>query len=278
MTVLRGNSDSLIAVLDAFIHDPLVSWRLLNAAEQSVKGKKGPEGQKTASAAPSSAASNAEPPGPLQQQVETTPSAPGAGGAATINARRRSSAGAKTMVPMLEPVIESSDEASEESKAAESAALKSNATTITRPPSQQQPALSAAVPLPGPPAAGTGDGAVHERNLSDLLKATAPTNTASALLKAWSEDEEFDLGGPIGNMGMDGAHPAEDSAGLRRSAATLASVMNDSEERISFDSNVLDPAALANDGVDVGVDDWDENAEVGASSQGSAAFYIGDGK
>jgi FKBP12-rapamycin complex-associated protein len=34
MAILRENSDSLIAVLDAFIHDPLVSWRLLNATEQ----------------------------------------------------------------------------------------------------------------------------------------------------------------------------------------------------------------------------------------------------
>ena len=29
MTVLRDNNDSLIAVLDAFVHDPLISWRLL---------------------------------------------------------------------------------------------------------------------------------------------------------------------------------------------------------------------------------------------------------
>ena len=30
MLVLRENKDSLIATLEAFVHDPLISWRLLN--------------------------------------------------------------------------------------------------------------------------------------------------------------------------------------------------------------------------------------------------------
>ena len=30
MSVLRENKDSLIATLEAFVHDPLISWRLLN--------------------------------------------------------------------------------------------------------------------------------------------------------------------------------------------------------------------------------------------------------
>ena len=30
MTVLRDNNDSLVATLEAFVHDPLISWRLLN--------------------------------------------------------------------------------------------------------------------------------------------------------------------------------------------------------------------------------------------------------
>jgi FKBP12-rapamycin complex-associated protein len=29
MSVLRTNGDSLMATLEAFVHDPLVSWRLL---------------------------------------------------------------------------------------------------------------------------------------------------------------------------------------------------------------------------------------------------------
>ena len=36
MTVLRENRDSLIAVLEAFVHDPLLSWRLLNTLERYV--------------------------------------------------------------------------------------------------------------------------------------------------------------------------------------------------------------------------------------------------
>lgn len=31
--VLRGNKDSVIAMLEAFVHDPLINWRLLNTAE-----------------------------------------------------------------------------------------------------------------------------------------------------------------------------------------------------------------------------------------------------
>ena len=30
MKVMRENRESLIAVLEAFVHDPLISWRLLN--------------------------------------------------------------------------------------------------------------------------------------------------------------------------------------------------------------------------------------------------------
>lgn len=30
MRVLRENNDSLVATLEAFVHDPLISWRLLN--------------------------------------------------------------------------------------------------------------------------------------------------------------------------------------------------------------------------------------------------------
>ena len=30
MEVLRENRDSLVAALEAFVHDPLIRWRLLN--------------------------------------------------------------------------------------------------------------------------------------------------------------------------------------------------------------------------------------------------------
>lgn len=33
MSVLRENRDSLVATLEAFVHDPLISWRLLNTTK-----------------------------------------------------------------------------------------------------------------------------------------------------------------------------------------------------------------------------------------------------
>ncbi|KYQ91695.1 protein kinase [Tieghemostelium lacteum] len=39
MTVLRNNKESLMAVLEAFVHDPLINWRLLTPNENSVKSK-----------------------------------------------------------------------------------------------------------------------------------------------------------------------------------------------------------------------------------------------
>jgi FKBP12-rapamycin complex-associated protein len=33
MKVLRENRDSLMAMLEAFVHDPLIGWKLINAEE-----------------------------------------------------------------------------------------------------------------------------------------------------------------------------------------------------------------------------------------------------
>ena len=33
MRVLRSNKDSVMAMLEAFVHDPLINWRLLNTNE-----------------------------------------------------------------------------------------------------------------------------------------------------------------------------------------------------------------------------------------------------
>ena len=35
MRVLRANKESLMAVLEAFVYDPLINWRLLNTQPQS---------------------------------------------------------------------------------------------------------------------------------------------------------------------------------------------------------------------------------------------------
>lgn len=41
MSVLRSNKDSVMAMLEAFVHDPLINWRLLNRADTSNdKGEK----------------------------------------------------------------------------------------------------------------------------------------------------------------------------------------------------------------------------------------------
>ncbi len=42
MAVLRENRDSLIAVLEAFVHDPLLSWRLLNTDETTHRSQTTP--------------------------------------------------------------------------------------------------------------------------------------------------------------------------------------------------------------------------------------------
>lgn len=33
MRVLRSNKDSVMAMLEAFVHDPLINWRLLNTTD-----------------------------------------------------------------------------------------------------------------------------------------------------------------------------------------------------------------------------------------------------
>lgn len=41
MNVLRKNKDSLMAVLEAFVYDPLLNWRLLDAADKSRRSNPG---------------------------------------------------------------------------------------------------------------------------------------------------------------------------------------------------------------------------------------------
>ena len=45
MSVLRENRDSLIAMLEAFVYDPLVNWRLLYT-DESKKKKENQKGRK----------------------------------------------------------------------------------------------------------------------------------------------------------------------------------------------------------------------------------------
>lgn len=62
MSVLRNNKDSLLAVLEAFVYDPLLNWRLI---ETGPKGKKLKESQ--------AASATAQPPA---AGVATTNAAP----------------------------------------------------------------------------------------------------------------------------------------------------------------------------------------------------------
>ena len=39
MAVLRNNKDSLMAVLEAFVYDPLLNWRLIETGNKSKKTK-----------------------------------------------------------------------------------------------------------------------------------------------------------------------------------------------------------------------------------------------
>ena len=37
MRVLRANKDSVMAMLEAFVHDPLINWRLLNTTDATAE-------------------------------------------------------------------------------------------------------------------------------------------------------------------------------------------------------------------------------------------------
>lgn len=42
--VLRSNKDSVMAMLEAFVHDPLINWRLLNTTTDAVDAGNTPTG------------------------------------------------------------------------------------------------------------------------------------------------------------------------------------------------------------------------------------------
>ncbi len=44
MRVLRENKDSAMAMLEAFVHDPLINWRLLNTASPRQRAGTQPDG------------------------------------------------------------------------------------------------------------------------------------------------------------------------------------------------------------------------------------------
>jgi FKBP12-rapamycin complex-associated protein len=51
LRVLRAHKDSLMAMLEAFVHDPLINWRLLNTTEAATEAALARESQETAAAA-----------------------------------------------------------------------------------------------------------------------------------------------------------------------------------------------------------------------------------
>lgn len=61
MRVLRLNKDSVMAMLEAFVHDPLINWRLLNAAEAAAEAALARESDAAAAAAQAGAAGGQAP-------------------------------------------------------------------------------------------------------------------------------------------------------------------------------------------------------------------------
>ena len=51
MRVLRSNKDSVMAMLEAFVHDPLINWRLLNTTTDAVDAGNTPTGDSSKSLA-----------------------------------------------------------------------------------------------------------------------------------------------------------------------------------------------------------------------------------
>ena len=45
MRVLRENKDSVMAVLEAFVYDPLLNWRLIDGKRREEGGGRGREGE-----------------------------------------------------------------------------------------------------------------------------------------------------------------------------------------------------------------------------------------
>lgn len=83
MSVLRDNKDSLMAMLEAFVHDPLINWRLLGTAEDIIVGRHVGENEEQ------------------QQQQQEAPLAPhdddGGGGKANVAATTTSRPKTKTL-------------------------------------------------------------------------------------------------------------------------------------------------------------------------------------
>lgn len=49
MRVLRSNKDSVMAMLEAFVHDPLINWRLLNTTTDTAVDSSTPTNESSTS-------------------------------------------------------------------------------------------------------------------------------------------------------------------------------------------------------------------------------------
>lgn len=67
LTVLRRNKDSLMAVLEAFVYDPLLNWRLMDSAAPGGKGKATTAASRAKEPGESSVASSQEQPDFLEE-------------------------------------------------------------------------------------------------------------------------------------------------------------------------------------------------------------------
>jgi serine/threonine-protein kinase mTOR len=68
MQVLRDNKESLMAVLEAFVYDPLISWRLMQQTDVEGGGRRGDEaGNDSDRAVEQMARVSAHPQGPTRK-------------------------------------------------------------------------------------------------------------------------------------------------------------------------------------------------------------------
>jgi hypothetical protein len=138
MTVLRENRDSLVATLEAFLHDPLISWRLMNINPKKVvrtevlpkeaSQQHQPQQTKASAAATTSETVSTQLPAQLQPQISLTETQkPFSVTSSSASSASTSSQGAvarsmvaKSFLATLEPIHEKKSSSTPSSTAASS--------------------------------------------------------------------------------------------------------------------------------------------------------------
>merc|ERR1719322_528975 len=139
MRVLRNNKDSLMAVLEAFVYDPLLNWRLMEGAA-GVKSKKAKKEQ------PAPAAPTAPLPTPA---VQAMPAAGAAGAYAPVAVAART-VGAKDAPPSSAAAAQAADGAAGGGGGDSSNSTAANSTATESVAEQAKDGATAAAANPAP--------------------------------------------------------------------------------------------------------------------------------